>query len=211
MLDISKQDVSFPSYPYFTQPIPEYILETMPLDYFDKDGYEVPNKLERIYYDLEGITLNNKIQYHIAPVKQWYIDNNKTEQGFILDHAMILYRYGFAQGAREQLERVAAKRPILQKLLNIKPKWGIDFSLDYVDRNGVLEVIHIEQDFYNVNDAINAKKKLERIVEVTEWTTAVTNLRLMKDKWMHLSSDDQSDYKAQFFGWHRAFDNRKVI
>jgi hypothetical protein len=32
-----------------------------------------------------------------------------------------------------------------------------------------------------------------------------------KDEWENLSSDDHSDYKAQFFGWHRAFDNKKVF
>jgi len=32
-----------------------------------------------------------------------------------------------------------------------------------------------------------------------------------KDEWINLSSDDHSDYKAQFFGWERAFDNKKVF
>ena len=32
-----------------------------------------------------------------------------------------------------------------------------------------------------------------------------------KHEWENLSSDDHSDYKAQFFGWERAFDNKKVF
>jgi hypothetical protein len=74
-----------------------------------------------------------------------------------------------------------------------------------------MEVIHIEQDFTDVNEAIAAKTKLEHIIDSTDWEQGVKDLLACKHKWKDLSSDDQSDYKAQFFGWHRAFDNRKVF
>lgn len=124
---------------------------------------------------------------------------------------MLLTRYAFAGDAREQLEEVKKNRPILQKLLNIKPKWGIDFSLDYVTHNIVMEVIHIEQDFDNVNEAMSAKERLEKIIDNTDWYDGAMRLYQRKDEWANLSSDDHSDYKAQFFGWARAFDNRKVF
>jgi hypothetical protein len=204
-------NASFNPFPYLTTPIPEEKLYSYSLKDFDKDGYEVPAPLERMFYDAEGIELNNEIQYHVAPVQPWYTDEDESEEGLVLDHCMLLTRYAFDGPARKQLEQASDKRPILQKLLNITPKWGIDFSLDYVSKEIVMEVIHIEQDFDTLEDANVAKKKLETIIECTDWELGVHQLIERKAEWAELSSDDHSDYKAQFFGWHRAFDNKKVF
>lgn len=210
-MQLIRLHADFTNDPYLTKPIDRLQVETLPLRDFDKDGYEVPTPLEYLHYEANGIELNREIQYHIAPVQEWYTDIEKSEHGLVLDHCMLLTRYAFAGEAREQIEQVCAHRPILQKLLNIKPKWGIDFSLDYVTHNIVMEVIHIEQDFDNVEEAQEAKERLENIIDNTDWYDGAMRLWQRKDEWINLSSDDHSDYKAQFFGWHRAFDNRKVF
>ena len=198
--------------PYLTIPIDKHLVETLPFKDFDKDGYEVPTPLEHLHYEANNVELNREIQYHIAPVQEWYHDIEQSEHGLVLDHCMLLTRYAFAGEAREQLQEVCdINRPILQKLLNIKPKWGIDFSLDYVTHNVVMEVIHIEQDFDNVDEAQDAKERLESIIDNTDWYDGAMRLYQRKDEWINLSSDDHSDYKAQFFGWERAFDNKKVF
>ena len=201
----------FAENPYLTKPIQRQLVETLPFKDFDKDGYEVPTPLEFLHYEANDIELNREIQYHVAPVQEWYRDIEQSEHGLVLDHCMLLTRYGFAGEAREQIEEVCKNRPILQKLLNIKPKWGIDFSLDYVTHNIVMEVIHIEQDFDNLDEAQEAKERLEHIIDNTDWYDGAMMLYAKKHEWMGLSSDDHSDYKAQFFGWHRAFDNKKVF
>jgi hypothetical protein len=198
--------------PFLTNPIQKQLIETLPFKDFDKDGYEVPTPLEHLHYEANNVELNREIQYHIAPVQEWYHDIEQSEHGLVLDHCMLLTRYAFAGEAREQLQEVCdINRPILQKLLNIKPKWGIDFSLDYVTHNVVMEVIHIEQDFDNVDEAQDAKERLESIIDNTDWYDGAMRLYQRKDEWINLSSDDHSDYKAQFFGWERAFDNKKVF
>lgn len=197
--------------PYLTIPISANHLITLPLKDFDKDGYEVPGKLEQLHYIANGVDLNREIQYHVAPVKSWYIDQEVSEEGLVLDHCMLLCRWAFAGDARKQIQEAAKQRPILNKLLSIKPKWGIDFSLDYISHDVCMEVIHIEQDFDNINAAQSAKQKLESIIENTNWSDGVQHLLACKEDWTHLSSDDQSDYKARFFGWARAFDNKKVF
>lgn len=196
---------------YLRKPIARHQVETLPFKDFDKDGYEVPTPLEWLHYEANNINLNREIQYHIAPVQEWYTDIEQSEHGLVLDHCMLLSRYAFGGEAREQIVEVSKNRPILQKLLNIKPKWGIDFSLDFVTHDIVMEVIHIEQDFDNINDAEQAKAKLEYIIDSTDWYDGAMRLWQRKDEWLNLSSDDHSDYKAQFFGWHRAFDNKKVF
>lgn len=210
-MQLIKTTAVFSGEPFLTTAIEWQLANTLPLKYFDKDGYEVPALLERAYYQAQGITLDHDVQYHIAPVQEWYTDIENSEHGLVLDHCMLLTRYAFADAAREQLVQVSRTRPILQKLLNIKPKWGIDFSLDYVSHDVVMEVIHIEQDFDNVDAANEAKLRLESIIDNTDWYDGAMSLWQRKDEWINLSSDDHSDYKAQFFGWHRAFDNRKVF
>jgi hypothetical protein len=201
----------FTDYPYLTKPIQQLDAETLPLRDFDKDGYEVPAPLELAYYRANNVIMNTDIQYHIAPVKEWYSDMSLSEHGLVLDHCMLLTRYAFAGEARAQLEEIKTNRPIVNKLLSIKPKYGIDFSLDYVTHDIIMEVIHIEQDFATLEEANEAKERLEHIIETTDWYQGVIDLQNRKAEWEHLSSDDHSDYKAQFFGWHRAFDNKKVF
>jgi len=159
-------DPKFTHMPFLTKPIQHHLVETLPFKDFDKDGYEVPTPLEHLHYEANNVELNREIQYHIAPVQEWYHDIEQSEHGLVLDHCMLLTRYAFAGEARQQLQEVCnTNRPILQKLLNIKPKWGIDFSLDYVTHNVVMEVIHIEQDFDNVDEAQDAKERLEAIIQ----------------------------------------------
>ena len=197
--------------PYLRKPIARHQVENLPFKDFDKDGYEVPTPLEWLHYEANNIELNREIQFHIAPVQEWYTDIEQSEHGLVLDHCMLLTRYAFADDAREQIVEVCQNRPILQKLLNIKPKWGIDFSLDFVTHDIVMEVIHIEQDFDSIEDAQDAKERLENIIDNTDWYDGAMRLYNRRHEWENLSSDDHSDYKAQFFGWERAFDNKKVF
>lgn len=208
---LQKQEVSYNPTLYLSNRISESELLNLSLKDFDKDGFEVPAPLEQAYYRANNINLNTEIQYHVAPVKCLYIDVEDSDQELVLDHCMLLERYGFIGPAKSQLINAIEQKPIVQKLLSIVPKWGVDFSLDYITPDICMEVIHIEQDFHDYDEAVQVTNNLQKFIEGTDWLEGAKELIKCKDVWAELSSDDHSDYKAEFFGWHRAFDTYKVF
>lgn len=200
----------FAKNPYLTTPIDYQKLLNTPLKDFDKDGYEIDTPLELEHYILNNIDVHHKIQFHHSTGKPWYIDKTNSEQGLILDHTQLLTRWAYAGEARARIKEVAEQRPVLNKMLAIKPKWGIDFSLDYVTHDVCMEVFHIEKDATTYEEALALKDKAEQIIDNTDWESAIQDILKRKDEWYNLCSDDQSDWKARYFGWHRAFDSKKV-
>mgnify|MGYP000718656601 CR=1 FL=1 len=207
---LAKTLAQFPKEPYITTPIDYHKLMTLPLKDFDKDGYEIDTPIERLHYQSNHVDISNNIQFHYSTGQHWYIDEENSEQGLILDHTQLLSRWAYAGEAREQIKMAARQRPILNKLLVIKPKWGIDFSLDYVTQDWCMEVFHIEKDAVSYDEALENKYRAEQIIDNTDWESAIQSILDKKHEWYHLCSDDQSDWKARYFGWDRAFNSRKV-
>lgn len=209
-MDLIRTDAEFAKDPYLTVPLDWEVLKNTPLKDFDKDGYEIDTPLERLHHSVNNVWIHEGIQYHYSTGQHWYIDTEQSEHGLVLDHTQILTRYAYADEARARIQTIAKDRPILNKLLVIKPKWGIDFSLDYVSHDVCMEVFHIEKDATSYEEAIELKHKAEQIIDNTDWESAIQDILKRKDEWYHLCSDDQSDWKARYFGWHRAFDSKKV-
>jgi len=209
-MKLQKTDAKFARSPFLTTPIDYDKLQTIPLKDFDKDGYEIDTPLELEHYVLNNVDVHHNIQFHHSTGKPWYIDKENSEQGLILDHTQILTRWAYSGEARERIKEVAQSRPVLNKLLAIKPKWGIDFSLDYVTHDTCMEVFHIEKDATTYEEALELKGKAEQIIDNTDWEGAVKDILKRQNEWKDLCSDDQSDWKARYFGWHRAFDSKKV-
>ena len=130
-MKLIKSDNTFTKEPWFKYFVGEQNAMSCNLNFFDKDGYEL-TELEQKYAIYSGIDLSEKHNKHTAAHYWWYKDETLSEQGCVLDHSMIITRYRFEGEARKELERLVSKRPILNKLLSIRSKYGIDFSLDYV-------------------------------------------------------------------------------
>ena len=209
-MKLVKSDNVFKKDPYFVWPIGEEEALSKSIDFFDKDGYEL-TEIEKYYATMHGVDLSEKHNKHTAAHYWWYKDEMKSESDLVLDHSMIITRYSFAEEAKRELQRLKVKRPVLLKLLSIKTKYGIDFSLDYIGEDEVFEIFHIEQDFFDWQEAMDVKGKAEELIESTDWLDGAKQVLKKKDEWFNLNSDDQSDWKAKYFGWHRAFDNRKVF
>jgi len=204
------QDTTFEPNIDLMLPLPDSDVMSESMKYFDKDGYEL-NQLEQLYYTVNNVDIGVGNQYHTSNQIPWINDIHDYEVGAVLDHSFMSQRWEYSDDAKDQLTKFKDERPILNKLLGIRKKWGIDFSIDFVDHNNCFEIFHIEYDSFDFENILMMKEKAENIILNTDWYDGAKEVLRRKDEWIGLCSDDQSDWKAQFFGWHRAFDNQKII
>lgn len=179
---------------------PEYIR------FFDNDGFEL-SFLEQEYYRENGISLNNCLNHNCNQM-DWLILEDKN---FIIDHCTLLQRWQFTEEAKHQLEQHKSAFPQLHKYIKLKPKWGLDFALEYYDDFWSIEVVHIEFDDHNYYEAMARKEHLENKILSTDWIDFVNSLKIKKDEWQHLTAMDQNDWKARFWGVKRAEQTYKAF
>ena len=174
--------------------------------YFDNDGFEL-SKLEQEYYRENNIHLDDCLN-HLGCQKQWIkCEHDKLK----VDHSLLLQRYNFTEQAREQLETHKKQFPELNKYLRLRPKWGLDFSLEYYDHKHAIEVLHIELDYNDYNIALEIKERLERRILNTDWVDFTESLKLKKAQWESLPGMEQNDWKARHWGLQKAEFTQKAF
>lgn len=180
--------------PGYLYPIPGWV------HVFDQNGYDL-TPIEILYSE---VNLGNHSQHrnaaHIALKQDWFTQPVKT-QGAVINHALLFERKGYQGDALAQLETWAKHMPLLYKVARIRPKWGLDFSMDWADHAGnVFEIFHYEFDSFDHAEIVDLKLKLEDKFLHTDWHAAALELLRRKSEWHHLGFFEQSDYKCAFFG-----------
>lgn len=172
---------------------------------FDQNGYDLcPLEIEYAKYNIDKdsstyITLHRN-EKHISLQTPWFTQKDKME-GYVLNHSMLLERFGYSGAALEQMREFAKINPLIYKVINIRSKWGIDFSLDYVDREGnCFEIFHYEHDNFELVRTLRAKKMIEDMVINRNFDLTAKELLERKNEWYYLEFFDQSDWKCEYFG-----------
>lgn len=178
------------------------------LDLFDQNGYDL-TELEKLYSlyneDTEfGSKVLNHREHRFSIKKPWYVQVlplGYYPEGAVLNHCYLFERKGYSGAALDQLKSWAVINPLFYKVIAIQPKYGIDFSMDYIDREGnVFEIFHYEYDCFSFDDIEIARQKVESVIENTDWNAAGKELLRRKDEWINLPFFEQSDWKCLYFG-----------
>ena len=167
---------------------------------FDQNGYDLCeleieySKANHNWHSMHRNFRHNSLKW------QWFDQAAKSE-GSVLNHALIFERKGYQQQALAQISNWASDLPLLYKVARIRPKWGLDFSMDWADRAGnVFEIFHYEYDSFDFEEIAELKVKLEQKFLALDWDHAASVLLSRKSEWHDLDFFAQSDYKCAFFG-----------
>lgn len=192
--------------------------------YFDPNGYwvhaidapYVPTKQDVALFDQNGYDLT-PIEIRFAHSNQsepqshrehrhalkwpWITQNENKIEGAVLNHSLLFERKAYQGAALEQLQAWANELPILHKVIAMRPKWGLDFSMDYVDRDGnAFEILHWEWDSFDYDEIQVRKLKQQATFLTTDWDDAGRRLLQHKDQWHYLEFFEQSAWKCKYFG-----------
>jgi hypothetical protein len=206
MNDLTIIPVDFNLIPTWEIPIPikdldmKWIKSQECVKLFDQNGYDLC-PLEQLYakYNHQELVVHRNEKHH--SIQRPWITQEPKLSGSVLNHSMILERKGYSGLALEQLKNLASSNPLIHKVIQIKPKWGIDFSMDFVNQEGeCFEIFHYEYDGFNCEEIVDAKLTIEKLIQSTNFDEKAEDLMKRKSEWINLEFFDQSDWKCKYFG-----------
>jgi len=163
---------------------------------FDQNGYHL-TKAEQAFLSYNGY--NPVERRHEDCLRYDWLVWDKRE-GAHINHSDLFERKGFNDHAKEQLLAIAPVNPMLHKLVKMKPKWGIDISIDYVSEDAVFEVFHYEWDSFDYDTLLEKKLEIEQFVLNLDWDNVAKTLWKKKDEWYNLDFFAQTQWRTDYFG-----------
>ena len=163
---------------------------------FDQNGYHL-TKAEQAFLSTNGYKPIER-RHEDCLRYDWLVWDKR--EGAHINHSDLFERKGFKGEAKEQLLEVAKLNPMLYKLIKMKPKWGIDISIDYVSEDAVFEVFHYEWDSFNYNAVIDKKGEIEEFMLSKDWDDIALTLWNKKDEWYDLDFFEQTQWRTDYFG-----------
>lgn len=175
-----------------------FITDPETVSIFDQNGYRL-TKLEQLY------SIENKQPYTLhgdeRSLRKVWMTHDPVSTGAHFNHCFLFERKGYSGDALKQLKYFANKNNLVHKLINYRGKWGVDFSMDYVDSLGnSMEIIHFEYDSYSLDEIQEIKGRVEEKMISTDWDWAARMVLEKKNEWIELEFFEQSKWKTDFFG-----------
>ena len=186
---------------YWSQPLAKmlYLPTVEDIDLFDQNGYDL-TELEK-HFASSNMAGPDSHRSHRTALKQSWFQQSPAHSGPHLNHSLLFERKGYAGAALDQLKQWARTLPLIHKIIAIRPKWGMDFSMDYVDQEGnAFELLHWEYDCFEYDEARAIKEYIEPIILGIDWELAARDFIKRKNDWHQLDFFTQSDWKCQYFG-----------
>jgi hypothetical protein len=186
---------------YWDKPVAKLVFIPTPedLDLFDQNGYDL-TELEK-HFASSNMAGADSHRCHRTALKQSWFMQNTTIEGAHLNHSLLFERKGYNGAALEQLKHWANDLPLINKVIALRPKWGLDFSMDYVDQKGnAFEVLHWEYDGFDYDEITEVKSAVEPLLTSVDWNDAAQKILKAKEEWHHLDFFQQSDWKCRYFG-----------
>jgi len=162
---------------------------------FDQNGYHL-TKAEQLFLEPNGYDVIER-RHEDCLRYDWLIWDKRD--GAHINHSDLFERKGFSGEALEQLIYYAKTNPMLHKLIKMKPKWGIDISIDYVSEDAVFEVFHYEWDSFVYEDVVEKKLEIEKFMLSKDWDDVARTLWKIRDKWYHLDFFEQTKWRTDYF------------
>ena len=167
------------------------------VDLFDQNGYHL-TKAEQAFLVRNGYEPVER-RHEDCMRYDWILWDKKDKAH--INHSDIFERKGFSDQALEQLHAVAeSSNPMLYKLIKMKPKWGIDISIDYVSPDAVFEVFHYEWDAFEYDAVMEKKEEIEQFVISKDWDDIAQVLWNRRNEWYYLNFFEQTQWRTDFFG-----------
>lgn len=186
--------------------VPYDYIRSKNIQCYDKDGYEL-TKLEKYYYSAQGFKLKRFLNKQFLASPWIRIEDNNL----YLEHCMLLNRCGFEGAARDQIDRMKSKCRLLNYLSLCRPKWGVDIAIDWIDDNQVIEILHLEYDSYQLDEAIGYKDQIEQFVLNNDLVDIANRIIEQKEQWCNLTGYHQNLWKAKYLGFDCSENTQKSI
>jgi hypothetical protein len=199
-----KKSYTLTDYPYLYEPIKDVsVFERLYYpEFFDRIGYEL-TYIESLYHKANGIDtlvlVPGSTTDASANIQDWF-EQSKPHPNIFLDHAHVLVRYSYVGNAYNQIKKYSEKYPRLRKLLNIKPKLGYDFCIDYIDNEKVFEISHFEHDFTDWKTFKKNFEWMENFILTSDWEKHSEYLKQTYKEWYTNDEYAQAQFKAKYFG-----------
>ena len=194
---LHKSNIEFNSVSTYTNKTDDtnILLDTDSVDLFDQNGYHL-TRAEQSFLLPNGYNPIER-RHEDCLRYDWFLWDKKD--GAHINHSDLFERKGFSAEALEQLKHYAKKNPMLYKLVKMKPKWGIDISIDYVSEDAVFEVFHYEWDSFEYNAIHEKKLEIEEFILSKDWDDVAKTLWNIKDKWYDLDFFEQTKWRTDYF------------